>query len=414
MVSSLPLPTPDPTSDVWGDDLNAAINAVNNDLEATKAIQAGKADSSAVTAALALKADTSTVTGLATQIAAKANSTDVNSALALKADVSALATKADQTEVDVLSGAIDSAVASIDGKADQTEVDSALALKADETDLTALSGVVATKVDQTDFNALEGLIEGFDPASLFLDEGDLIPAGTPARTVIYRSQSYPEDVKVTHVSNNDSQPISDFELPDDLAVGDVVLAVAVTVGAGRTYTWAAPWTEIFDYSQQRTISAAIYRIVDEAALQAIVVPTITPSGNFDSMVLATLKIEAQNAAWPAYSSGAGRSAATLISPTTTGFSINTINSSPFASFDTEYVLAAAYSGILSGPAPDVSLPGTFEILVDASTGGLAFVVGKRSVSTVPVAAVAVGVAHPAGFGNANHGGAQFIVPAKEA
>jgi len=414
MVSSLPLPTPDPTSDVWGDDLNAAINAVNNDLEATKAIQAGKADSAAVTAALATKADTTTVNGLATQIAAKASTTDVNSALALKADQSsvdslssALDDKADQTAVDSLTSALDA-------KANQTSVDSALALKADETDLTALSGVVATKADQTAFDALEGLVEGFDPASLFLDEGDLIPAGTPARTAIYRSQPYPEDVKVTHVSNNDSQPISAFELPDDLAVGDVVLAVAVTMGSGRTYTWAAPWTEIFDYSQQRTISAAIYRIVDEAALQAIVVPTITPSGNFDSMVLATLKIEAQNAAWPAYSSGAGRSAATLISPTTTGFSINTINSSPFASFDTEYVLAAAYSGILSGPAPDISLPGTFEILVDASTGGLAFVVGKRSVSTVPVATVAVGVAHPSGFGNANHGGAQFIVPAKEA
>lgn len=407
MVSSLPLPTPDPTSDVWGDDLNAAINAVNNDLEATKAVQAGKADSAAVTAALATKADTSTVNGLATQIAAKANTTDMTAALALKADASELADKADQSSVDSLTSALDA-------KANQTSVDSALALKADETDLTALSGVVATKVDQTSFDVLEGLIEGFDPASLFLDEGDLIPAGTPARTVIYRSQPYPEDVKVTHVSNNDSEPISAFELPDDLAIGDVVLAVAVTMGAGRTYTWAAPWTEIFDYSQQRTISAAIYRIVDEAALQAIVVPTITPSGNFDSMVLATLKIEAQNAAWPAYSSGAGRSAATLISPTTTGFSINTINSSPFASFDTEYVLAAAYSGILSGPAPDISLPGTLEILLDASTGGLAFVVGKRSVSTVPVAAVAVGVAHPAGFGNANHGGAQFIVPAKEA
>lgn len=411
MVSNLELPDPSPTADVWGEDLNDAIIAVNADVETNKvqiaanaALLAGKADASAVTAALANKADTSVVnaefSAINTALLGKAESSDLDAlseVVSQKADTSVVNAELSSINAALLdkadSSTLDALTVTVGEKANTTYVDSEIA---------SVDAVLAEKADLADVPV----------APLFLKESELIPVGTKAETVVYRSQDYPQDVKVTHVSNNESTPISNFELPDDLVVGDVVLAIAVTMGAGRSYTWAAPWTEIFDYSQNRTTSAAIYRIVDDAALQAIEVPVITPSGNFDSMVLVTMKIEAQNAAWPAYSSGGGRSAATIVSPTNTGFSINTINTSPFASFDTEYVFAAAY-GILSGPAPVITLPGTFEILVNATTGGLAFVIGKRAVSALPVAAVAVGVAHPASA-NALYGGAQFIVPAKEA
>lgn len=408
MVSSLPLPTPDPSSDVWGEDLNAAITAVNNDLESTKTVQAGKADSAAVTAALAQKADTSTVTGLASQIGAKADIAYVDSALATKADTSDVSGKADQA-------ALDAAVSAIDGKADQTEVDSALASKADAAALTALSTTVNSKANQADLDILETTIDDLGSPPIFLQEGEMIPAGTPAGTVIYRSDAYPKDIKITHVSGNKSEPITNFELPDDLKVGDVLMAIAVTMNSGRSYVWSSPWQELFDYSQPRTTSAAIYRIVDEAALAAVTAPVITPSGNFDSMVLAIVKIEAQvETAWPAYSSSVGRSGNTLTSPTNTSFIVGVINNSPFTSFDTEWIFGAAYSTIIAGPAPVITLPNGFETVIDATTGGLSFKLAKRPFSALPVPAQTIGVSHPTGFANANYGGAHFITPTKEA
>lgn len=380
MVSNLDLPDPSPTADVWGQDLNDAIVAVNADVETNKvqiaanaALLAGKADASAVTSALALKADLTALEG-------KADASVVNAELnSISAE---LATKAADSDLDSLTLVVNQ-------KADTSYVDTELASKADVTDI--------------------------PPEPLFLKEGELVPVGTKAETVIYRTLDRAEDVKVTHLSNNNAEPITNFELPDDLAVGDVLLAIAVTTGSGRTYTWAAPWTEIFDMSQQRTTSAAIYRIVDQAALDDLVTPVITPSGNFDSMVLAMLKIEAQvETAWPAYGSGNGRSGNTLTSPSTTGFGISSIATSPFSSFDKEWVFAAAYSGILGGPAPSITLPAGFETMIDATTGGLRFKMGRRFSNTLPVAALSIGVSHVPSFANSNYGGAHFVTPTKEA
>lgn len=417
MVSNLTLPTPDPTNDVWGEDLNAAVTAVNNDLETAKTnvisvtgsvaslstAVAGKADSSAVSAALAGKAntsdlagkaDSSTVSALATTVAGKADSSTVD---ALSATV---ANKANSSDVTSGFDAVNTAVADLATEVSTKADSSALAAKADTT---AMNAALALKANTADL----------PPEAVFLEDGELVPAGSPAETVVYQMpKRAPSDVKITHVSGNQGTAISNFELPDDLAIGDVVLAIAVTIGAGRSYTWAAPWTEIFDYSQSRTISAAIYRISDQAALDAISVPVITPSGNFDQMVLATAKIVAQvNTAWPAYSSGGGRSAATLTSPTNTSFGVGAISTSPFASFNTEYLFAAAYSGIPSGPAPTITLPVSYENVFDATTGGLRFIMGKRKVSAVPIAAQTIAVSHVTGFANALYGGAHFIVPA---
>lgn len=404
MVSNLTLPTPDPTDDVWGEDLNTAIAAVNNDLESTKAN---------------LVLTNQTVASVQSALGGKADSSAVTSALALKANIDDLNAKADLSTVTALSGVVAD-------KADQSDVTSGFDAVNAEVD--ALSGVVGTKADSSDLAekadittmnaelALKADVVDIAPSPVFLEHGDLIPAGTPAESVIYHvPQRAYEDVKITHVSKNQGTAISNFELPDDLAIGDVVLAIAVTIGAGRSYTWAAPWTEIFDYSQSRTISAAIYRIPDQAALDDIVVPVITPSGNFDQMVLATMKIEAQvNTAWPAFSSGGGRSAATIVSPTNTSFGVNTISTSPFASFDTEYIFGAAYSGIPAGPAPELTIPPAYEEVFDATTGGLRFIMGKRPMAVVPISAQTIAVSHVSGFANALYGGAHFIVPAKEA
>lgn len=389
MVSSLDLPDPSPTADVWGEELNAAITAVNADVETNKvqiaanaALLAGKADASAVSAALATKAS--------------------NADLATKADISTVEGKADASVVNAELASIN---AELTTKASDSEMDSLALVVNQKADTSYVDTELAEKADVTDI----------PPEPLFLKEGELVPVGTMAETVIYRTLDRAEDVKVTHLSNNNSEPITNFELPDDLAVGDVLMAIAVTTGSGRTYTWAAPWTEIFDFSQQRTTSAAIYRIVDQAALDDLTTPVITPSGNFDSMVLAILKIEAQvETAWPAYGSGNGRSGNTLTSPSTTGFGISSIATSPFSSFDKEWVFAAAYSTILGGPAPTITLPAGFETMIDATTGGLRFKMGRRFSNTLPVAALSIGVSHVPSFANSNYGGAHFVTPTKEA
>lgn len=408
MVSNLTLPTPDPTDDVWGEELNDAVTAVNADVETNKTalttvsnrvttvenLLGEKADADAVTSALALKADqedlelkadSSTVAALSAAVADKADQSDLTSGL------------------DSVNGEIDALTTVVNEKADASETTAALGLKAD---ITTMDLALDLKADLVDLA----------PKPVFLEHGDLVPVGTPAESVIYHvpQRSY-EDVKISHVSANQGTAISSFELPDDLAIGDVVLAIAVTIGAGRSYSWGAPWTEIFDYSQSRTISASIYRISNQAALDDIAAPVITPSGNFDQMVLATMKIEAQVlTAWPAFSSGGGRSAATIVSPTNTSFGVNTISTSPFASFNTEYIFGAAYSGIPAGPAPVLTLPPSYEEVFDETTGGLRFIMGKKTVSAVPIAAQTIAVSHVSGFANALYGGAHFIVPAKEA
>lgn len=247
-------------------------------------------------------------------------------------------------------------------------------------------------------------------APVVVSGDDLIPVGTGVGTAIFRVPAKATDVKVTHVSNNKSEPVSGFELPDNLAIGDVVMALATTQSAGRSFAWVAPWEEVFDYTQSRTSSAAIYRIVDQAALDAIEPPTFTPQGNFDSIVLVTIKLKAITAPWPAYGAGNGRSSNTINNVSNTGFSVNAIGASPFAAFDTEYAFVSSYSGIVSGPGSKITLPEDFEILVDASTGGVTFVIGRRPATTLPRPVFDVAVEHPVGWGNALYGGGHFVVP----
>lgn len=391
MVSNLTLPTPDPTSDVWGEELNAAIEAVNTDVETNKS---------------AVASNTNAIAGVQTTLGSKADSAAVTLALAQKANTSDLAGKADTTVVNSQIAALDAEVdTKADGPATTASLNSLTSSLAAKASTAYVDAELANKADVSDV----------PPPSLFLKEGELVPVGTETKTVIYRTPPQPEDIKVTHVSNNQGTNITQFELPDDLRVGDVLLAIATTMGAGRSFTWAAPWTEIFDYSQNRTSSAAIYRISNQAALDDVVTPVITPVGNFDRMVLAILKIPAQVAtAWPAYGSGNGRSAATLTSPTTTSFGLGSIATSPFTSFDTEWYFAVAYSGIVSGPAPTISSPAGFTTVIDATTGGLRFKMGRRKTTVLPVPAITFNIGHVAGFTNALYGGAHFITPTKEA
>lgn len=404
MVSNLTLPTPDPTDDVWGEALNDAIESVNADLETTK---------TSVTTV------SNRVTTVENTLGDKADALAVSAALELKADDSDLAAKADKSVVDPLVLTVADKANTSDMTAGFDAVNGSVDALSAEVDLKAPLTALAEKADITTVDlalSLKADIADIAPSPVFLERGELIPVGSPAETVIYHvpKRSY-EDVKITHVSNNQSQPISNFDLPDNLAIGDVVLALAVTIGSGRSYAWAAPWVEIFDFVQNRTTSAAIYRITDQAALDDISSPVITPSGNFDQMVLVAMKIEAQvNTAWPALTAGGGRSSNTLTSPTNSSFGVNAITTSPFATFDTEYIFAAAYSGIPAGPAPVLTLPPAYEEVFDATTGGLRFTMGKRPMAVVPIAAQTIAVQHVVGFENALYGGAHFIVPAKEA
>lgn len=248
---------------------------------------------------------------------------------------------------------------------------------------------------------------------IILVEGDeLVPLGTDSGTVVYRIPQPHETIKVTHFSNNLGEPISSqFELPDDVRIGDVLLATVAGRAAGSSVIWAAPWTEIIDLSQSQMISAAVYKIPDQAALDALVKPSVDPAANFNSGVLSIQKIRAITGVWPAYGSGNGRSAATLLTPTNDGFTINQIGTSPFVAYDTNYAYASAYSGIAQGPAPEIETPAGFEEIVNTSTGGLRFAMWRRFPAPVmPVPAIPVVVNHDPALANALYGGCQFVVP----
>lgn len=255
--------------------------------------------------------------------------------------------------------------------------------------------------------------EGSGPQINLID-GELAPLGVQPGTQITWYEAPPQSLKITHVSNNEGEAITNFELPDDMVVGDVILAIATTNSAGQSYTWSgAGWEEIFDFTQQRTTSAAIYRITDATALANIATPTITPSANFNEMVLATLRITADTDPWAALSPNNGRSANTLGAVTTSSVEVNEIDNQPHPSFDREYGFAAAFSQDLTkGPPPEMTVPAGFTELINEWTGGLRFVFARRLTGSLPIPAATFGVTHvDATTENTNYGGAHFVPPA---
>lgn len=253
--------------------------------------------------------------------------------------------------------------------------------------------------------------EAANPEIILVEGDGLVPLGTESGTVVYRLPEPNETLKVSFFSSHTGGAISSqFELPDDVRIGDVLLATIAGRAAGSSVTWAAPWTEIIDLSQSQMISAAVYKIPDQAALDALVKPSVTPAANFNSGVLSIQKIRAITGAWPAYGSGNGRSAATLVSPTNAGFTINSIGTSPFVAYETNYAYGSAFS-LTSGPAPEIETPAGFEEIVNASCGGLRFAMWKRfPAPAMPIPAVPVVVNHDPALANALYGGCQFVVP----
>lgn len=249
-----------------------------------------------------------------------------------------------------------------------------------------------------------------------LTEGQLAPLGVQPGTQITWYAAPPSALKITHVSNNKGEAITNFELPDNIIVGDVILAIATTIGAGRSYAWSgADWEEIFDFSQQRTTSAAIYRVTDTTKLNAIATPTITPTGNFDEMVLAMVRITADDAPWAALTSNNGRSGNTLGPISTTSIGVTQIDAQPHPAFEREYAFAAAASegaSVNKGPAPELTVPAGFTELFNEWTGGIRFVFARRITNTLPIPAATFGVTHvDATTENTNYGAAHFVPPA---
>lgn len=249
---------------------------------------------------------------------------------------------------------------------------------------------------------------------LELVDGELAPLGVQPGTQITWYEAPPSSLKVTHVSNNKGEEITNFELPDGMVVGDVIFAIATTVGAGRSYTWNGPgWEEIFDYTQQRTTSAAIYRITDATALANIETPTITPQGNFDEMVLATVRLAVDDAPWAPLTSNNGRSGNTLGPVTTTTIGVTQIDAQPHPSFNREYAFAAAFSQDLNkGPSPELALPAGFTEIFNEWTGGIRLVFGRRETAVLPIPAATFSVTHvDATTENTNYGAGHFVPPA---
>ena len=225
--------------------------------------------------------------------------------------------------------------------------------------------------------------------------------------------SGPAPVSVESVSYDTESTTVSCPVPNGAAVGDVVLFIPATsgdnVGAGNWTVTDTGWEEVLDYSanQSRKTAAFVYRIADATALTnlgAVVTGTQSVSGRRCGVCF-VIPGSLVASTWPTYSSGSNRSAATLQSVTTEGwttqgFSTVTV---PFH----KVVLAAVRD---AGGTPSASSGFTEVGWATGSSGGavpitLSVLVKELASTPIPAAAVT----HPTANSTAA-GGGQFIVP----
>ena len=244
--------------------------------------------------------------------------------------------------------------------------------------------------------------------------GEDVPLGTPPGLVGFIPSGVgPTPTLVETVSYDSEGNTVTCAIPSGVAVGDAVVFVAGfdPAGAGGDISVSdAGWAEFIDYSANHTRDVAmyVYRVTDATALANLgsaVTAAYTGSGRRmgvcfvdDGALVAS--------AWPAYTSGSNRSAATINSNTTTGcqfqgFSTATV---PFhrvcLAVMHDAVGSAAESsgftlvGMASGSAGGAE-PRTLSVLI-------------KDLASTPIPAATVTHATAA---SSTHGGGQFIIPA---
>lgn len=168
---------------------------------------------------------------------------------------------------------------------------------------------------------------------IVLTDGQTIPAGTPAGTVVIWT-------------NAPAAPGTDFKstitatatvgitaaIPTNAAVGDVIVAMYANTSSESNQRVTSPgWVEIIDYAAIRPSRAAvyIYQVVDAAALTALGTTVALDAGGITSTVHAAhvFRVAGLNVttAWNAYASGSNRASGTPATTSTAQLRPNTIN-----------------------------------------------------------------------------------------
>lgn len=223
----------------------------------------------------------------------------------------------------------------------------------------------------------------------------------------------PAPVLVETVSYDSEDTVVSCPVPDGAAVGDAVLFIPATsgdnVGSGNWTVSDSGWEELFDYSanQSRKTAAFVYRVTDSTALAnlgAVVTANQTVTGRRCGVCF-VIPGSLVAGAWPTYSSGSNRSAATLQSVTTEGWTIQGFST---ATVPFHKVIAMAVQDAASSPSAAVDF--TEVGWATGSSGGavpITLTVLTRDLAATPIPAA--NVTHPTADSTAA-GGGQFIIP----
>lgn len=244
-----------------------------------------------------------------------------------------------------------------------------------------------------------------------IPEGTEPPAGAPAGIYGFIPGGEVPTTDIEVVSYPSTGSTVTCPVPTAAAVGDVLIFIPAFVGADANVTVSdTGWVELIDYSAQQTrkSGAYVYRVADAAALTAlgatVTASVANPGVRAGAVVRLTGALSAT--AWPVYSSGSNRSAATLNSTSTTGFTVQQFSTAtvPFdrvmlwSIHDADNV-AAASSGFTELGHVSSSNAGATPIT-------LTLFIKTHSTTPVPAAVVTFPTA-----ASAVAGGGQFIIPA---
>lgn len=248
---------------------------------------------------------------------------------------------------------------------------------------------------------------------LLIPEGDDVPVGTPPGLVgTIPSGVGPEPTAFESISYDSEGTTATCPVPTGVAIGDAVIFIPgfdpATTG-GDISVADAGWTEIIDYSGNHTrdTAAYVYRVTDSTALAALGATVTATYSQTARRMGACLVVPGSlvASAWPAYTSGSNRSAATINSNTTTGCSIQS-----FATATVPFHKVVLF--VMHDAASDPAAADSFTVLgyATGSAGGTAprtLTVMIKDLAATPITAATV--THSTAS-SSTHGGGQFIVP----
>jgi hypothetical protein len=245
--------------------------------------------------------------------------------------------------------------------------------------------------------------------------GEQVPAGTAPGLVAFVPIVAPEEpMPVATVSYDTEGTTVECPIPEGVEVGDAVVFIpAFDPATSPTNDITGPggsWTEIFDYSgnQSRESAVYVYRVTDVTALANLgetVTATYGASGRRMGVVFA-VRDALTGSAWPTYTSGSNRSAATINNNSTGGCTVQ-----GFATATVPFFKVVLFI-VHDADSQPVASAGFEEVgVASGSAGGAAartLTVLIKDQAAVPIAAA--DVTHPTAT-SSTHGGGQFIVPA---